>query len=112
MRAKVLKELAQEDTRSRCKRWKDNFHEFVRFPLIIKRPCSCLCLWSGSGSGSGPEFRCLTAFAAQTEAFRDPCYKWLWIQGFIGQIGGIISGQFTFFWSVKPQRSCTVATSL
>ena len=56
---------------------------------------------SGSGSGSGPEFRCLTAFAAQTEAFRDPCYKWLWIQGFIGQIGGIISGQFTFFWSVK-----------
>ena len=108
MRAKVLKELAQEDTRSRCKRWKDNFYEFVRFPPT-ECPCSFVLVVL---LRLRPRVSLLDRFAAQTEAFRDPCYKWLWIQGFIGQIGGIIQGQFTFFWSVKPQRCCTVAISL
>jgi hypothetical protein len=33
-----------------------------------------------------------------TEAFTNPCYRWLWIQGFVGSIGGMIQGSFTFFW--------------
>ena len=33
-----------------------------------------------------------------TSAFRDPCYKWLWAQGFIGTYGGIIGGQFNLYW--------------
>jgi hypothetical protein len=38
----------EDDTRTRCQRWKDEFLAF-------------------------------------TSAFRDPCYRWLWIQGFVGQ---------------------------
>jgi MFS family permease len=42
-----------------------------------------------------------------TAAFTDPCYKWLWIQGFVGQIGGLISNQFQFYWYQDCFNQCT-----
>ena len=37
-------------------------------------------------------------FREFTSAFKNPCYRWLWVQSLLGTVGGIISGQFTFFW--------------
>ena len=33
-----------------------------------------------------------------TSAFQDRCYRLLWIQGFIGVVGGILQWQFGFYW--------------
>ena len=30
--------------------------------------------------------------------FKTPAYRWLWIQQFVGTIGGIIQGAFSFYW--------------
>jgi hypothetical protein len=33
-----------------------------------------------------------------SSAFRDPCYRWLWIQGLVGRFGSMIGGQFSIYW--------------
>ena len=38
------------------------------------------------------------SFAEFASAFRDPCFKWLWVFGLVSQVGSMITGQFSFFW--------------
>eukprot|EP01051_Picozoa_sp_SAG22_P009994 SAG22_NODE_872_length_6726_cov_2.255923_5_plen_136_part_00 len=33
-----------------------------------------------------------------TSAFADPCFRNLWLQGFVGCVAGIIEWHFEFFW--------------
>ena len=37
--------------------------------------------------------------------FKTPAFRWLWLQGFVGTMGGIIQGYFTYYWfqdSIAP----------
>ena len=50
------------------------------------------------GESVGCMLRLRQSWRDFSEPFRDPCYKWLWIQGFIGKIGSMIGTQFNFYW--------------
>lgn len=105
--------------------------------LILQMPFYCICCngqaidgcsWSGiwkpekfikreheevartandDGSALSRCQRWKEEFLVFTAAFRDPCYKWLWIQGFIGQFGGMIGGQFSLYWYQDCFNQCT-----
>jgi hypothetical protein len=47
-----------------------------------------------------------------TAAMRHPPYFWMWVQGFVGSVGGIIQGCFQFFWfqarlAIRIPRHCS-----
>eukprot|EP01043_Picozoa_sp_COSAG02_P030350 COSAG02_NODE_1933_length_10319_cov_22.624168_5_plen_647_part_00 len=73
----------------------------------IKRPVETLPSANVDGSSLTRCQRWKHDFWAFTAAFRDPCYKWLWIQGFIGQIGSMIGGQFNLYWYQDCFNQCT-----
>eukprot|EP01052_Picozoa_sp_SAG31_P025139 SAG31_NODE_2187_length_6236_cov_2.337135_4_plen_211_part_00 len=84
-------------------------------------------LWSNDAKERMPSKRQLAEKAAQTKRelkgfaltkgcdvfarevreffspFKTPAYRYLWIQSFVGTIGGIIQGAFSFYWCGKQK---------
>ena len=46
----------------------------------------------------------LEEFHEFVSPFKTPAFWWLWVQGFVGTVGGIIQGCFMFYWCTRSAQ--------